>query len=196
MKLNALFPLKRSMFIVAIFVFSYAVTAIVFRAASGLFPANYKVFASLMYLPHWVAILAIMLFGWKALPALLAGNLLGDLIFKPAAFVDDTLFMWISPMCIAIISAYLAFEIFRYLGKNVYARGGSMIDWKQILAVGTAGAIINALSQNIVFDKILAVGHDELVYWIYAIGSIWGLFVLLTGLMLAFRWARLFHQIA
>ena len=196
MKLNVLLPVNRSLLIITVFVLCYAVTATVFQATHSPLPAEYTVFASLMYLPHGVAILAIMLFGWKALPALLAGNLLGDLIFKPATFVDETLFMWVSPMCIAILSAYLAFEIFRFLGKNLYARDGVIIDWKQILAVGTVGAILNGLSQHVVFDKILAVGHDQLIYWIYAIGSVWGLFILLTGLMMVFRWARLFNRVA
>ena len=114
-------------------------------------------------------------------------------MFKPAVFVDDTALMWVGPMCIAILSSYLAFEIFRHLGKNLYAADGVEIHWKQIVAVGTTAAIINAISQNIVFDKIFAVGHDKLVYWIYAIGNVWGLFILLVGLMLAFRWIRLYR---
>ena len=187
---------KKSFWIIAAFVVCYAVSATVFQSVPSPLPVEFTVFASLMYLPHGVVVLAIMLFGWKALPALIAGNLLGDLMFKPAVFVDDTALMWVGPMCIAILSSYLAFEIFRHLGKNLYAADGVEIHWKQIVAVGTTAAIINAISQNIVFDKIFAVGHDKLVYWIYAIGNVWGLFILLVGLMLVFRWARLFQRLS
>ena len=196
MNLLSFLPSKRSCAIVAVFVFCYAVTASVFEIVALPYPTEYRVFASLMYLPHGVAILAIMLFGWRALPALLAGNLLGDLLFKPAVFVDENAFMLIGPMCIAVLSAYLAFELFRHLGKNLYARAGEIIDWKYIVAVGSAAAIINAVSQKIVFDKILAVGHDKLVYWIYAFGNIWGLLVLLAGWMMIFRWTRRFGRMA
>lgn len=185
---------KKSTWIIAAFVFCYAVTASIFQSFPSLFSTELTAFASLMYLPHGVSVLAIMLFGWKAFPALIIGNLLGDLMFKPAAFVDDTTFMWVSPMCIAILSSYLAFEIFRHLGKNLYAREDVDLNWKEIIAVGTTAAVINAISQNIVFDQILSVGHDKLVYWIYAIGNVWGLLVLLIGLMIVFRWVRFYRQ--
>lgn len=194
MNLFEYFLSKKSVWIVAAFVFCYAVTASVFQSVPSPLTTELTVFASLMYLPHGVVILAIMLFGWKALPGLFIGNMLGDLIFKPAAFVDYTALMWVGPMCIAILSSYLAFEIFRHLGKNLYAQEGVEINWKPIVAVGTTAAVINAIGQNIVFDKILAVGHDKLVYWIYAVGNVWGLFILLAGLMLVFRWARLYRR--
>ena len=74
---------KKSVWIIAAFVVCYAVSATVFQSVPSPLPVEFTVFASLMYLPHGVVVLAIMLFGWKALPALIAGNLLGDLMFKP-----------------------------------------------------------------------------------------------------------------
>ncbi len=185
---------KRSVLIITTFVVCYAITASVFHAMPDPVVGDPQPFVSLMYLPHGVSILAIMLFGWKALPALLAGNMIGDVLFKPDMFQTSDAIMWVGPMCIAILSSYLAFEVFRCIGKNSYAREGIEISWKQILAVGCAAAAINALAQKIVFSDILAAGHDQIVYWSYAIGNVWGLFVFLCILMFGFRWARLYRR--
>jgi len=152
------------------------------------------IFASLVYLPHGVRVLATWLWGWKAFFALYAGSFLSDLIFTPEhvqTLLQDALLISIA---VGSVSALLAFEVLRLLGRNLYANGTRIMNWKWLLAVGAMASVINSVGQTYVYSGVILPDHALPVLATYATGDLIGLFVSMLALMMVFRWIRLFSN--
>ena len=86
----------------------------------SVFLPEMTVFASLIYLPHGVRVLATWAYGWKAIPALIVGASLSVLLFSPSEdlnFLEPAL---IESLLVGAASAYIAFELLRLAGFDFY----------------------------------------------------------------------------
>ena len=177
--------------VVLAYVFCHGITALVVTPIQGILLPELTVFASLVYLPHGVRVLATWAFGWKAIPALVVGTGISAWIFRPAedwALIEPVLLQGI---LVGSVSAFMAFELARLLGFNLYFGGTRRLKWKGMILIGTISSIINSIGQTLVHSGF--VGLDQLpeLLIIYATGDLIGLVTCIIALMFVFRWSRL-----
>lgn len=150
------------------------------------------VFASLIYLPHGVRVLATWAYGWKAVPALLVGVSISAWLFSPSEdlnFLEPAL---IGGILVGATSAFIAFEVARLAGSNFYFGGSRKLHWKGMIAVGALSSVTNSLGQTLVHSGLIDLEMVTGVWAIYAAGDLIGLIVCMVVLMFLFRWSRVF----
>lgn len=173
------------------YILCHGLTALLVTPLQQEFLSEITIFASLVYLPHGVRVLATWLWGWKAFFPLYAGACLSTLIFTPAAeksLIQESLHLSVGA---GALSALLAFEAARLLGRNLYAGTSNRIDWKGLLIIGAAASVINSVLQSVVYSGVILPEHAILTFVTYAVGDLIGLFVSMLALMMIFRWIRL-----
>ena len=178
--------------IVLLYVLSHGLTALVVTPVQNIFLPEVTVFASLMYLPHGVRVLATWAYGWKAIPALIVGVSLSAWLFSPSEdlnFLEPAL---IEGILVGAASAFIAFELARFAGYNFYFGGSKKLRWKGMIAVGGLASVINSLGQTLVYSNLIDLEKIIGVWAVYAVGDLIGLIVCMVVLMLVFRWSRAF----
>ena len=176
--------------IVLLYVLCRGLTALVITPVQSVFLPEVTVFASLMYLPHGVRVLATWACGWKAVPALIVGVSLSAWLFSPSEdlnFLEPAL---IESILVGSASAFIAFELARLAGYNFYFGGTKKLRWKGMIAVGALSSVINSLGQTLVYSELIDWEVIIGVWAIYAAGDLIGLIVCMVVLMLIFRWSR------
>jgi len=178
------------------FVLCYGLTTKIITPIQAIFLPEVTVFASLVFLPHGVRILSTMYFGWRALLPLMVGHWASGYLFGPGGVPDIPSLSALASLLIGAASGFVAFEIFRLLGKDYYYRGPKQTThWKQIILVGIIASFINSLGQVMVYRDHLEVDEYVRTTTVYALGDVIGLFVTMLGLMLLFRWIRFAQKV-
>jgi hypothetical protein len=175
-----------------LYVLSHGLTALVVTPMQSVFLPEVTVFASLIYLPHGVRVLATWAYGWKAVPALIAGASLSVWLFSPS---EDLIFLepaLTESILVGSASAFFAFEIARFAGYNFYFGGSKKLQWKGMIAVAALASVINSLGQTLVYLDLIDFEKIIGVWAVYAVGDLIGLIVCMVVLMLVFRWSRVF----
>jgi hypothetical protein len=180
--------------ITAAYILCHGLTALVVTPIQELFLTDVTVFASLVYLPHGVRVLATWLWGWRAFFPLSLGACLAQVIFTPVDTQDVIRESVLSSVTVGALSALLAFEIMRLLGRNLYADENREMNWKHLVFVGAVASVINSAGQTYVFSGVILPDHAMPVFATYAVGDLIGLFVSMLALMMTFRWIRLFTE--
>lgn len=188
------FSIQYLLFITKAYVIFHAITAFIVTPIQNVFLSEITVFASLVYLPHGVRVLATWLWGWKAFFPLYAGNLVSALIFNSshAREVLDTAVIFSTAM--GSLSALLAFELMRLLGRNLYAGQSRKINWRWLLLVGAFSSVINSIGQSLIHSGSILPEQAMSVLVTFAVGDLVGLFVSMVALMVIFRWIRLINE--
>ena len=178
--------------IIAAYVLCHGLTALVVTPVQSIVLPEITVFASLVYLPHGVRVLATWILGWKAVPALVAGVSISAWIWSPSEdlnFLEPAL---AGGILVGSASAFVAFEIARLVGINVYLGGSRRLKWKGLIAVGALSSVVNCLGQTLVYSGIIDLEKVIGVWAVYAIGDLVGLIACMVVLMFVFRWSRVF----
>ena len=177
--------------VVLAYVFCHGVTALVVTPIQGRLLPELTVFASLVYLPHGVRVLATWAFGWKAVPALVVGTGISAWIFRPTedwVLIEPVLLQGI---LVGSMSAFVAFEVAKMLGFNLYFGGSRGLNWKGMIMIGAISSIINSIGQTLVHSGLIGLDHLPELLIIYAAGDLIGLMMCMVALMFIFRWSRL-----
>lgn len=177
--------------ITAVYVICHGLTAWVVTPVQGLFLPEVTVFASLAYLPHGVRVLAVWLFGWRAVLPLAAGAFLSELMFTDAGVRQLMEPVLLESIAVGAAAAFAAFEIAWLFGWNLYAGQSRRVSWTGLLAVGALASVINSAGQSLVFSGLIFPGDQLPVMAVYAAGDLIGLAVCMLLLTLIFRWLRL-----
>lgn len=178
--------------VVAAYILAHGVTASVVTPVQSIFMPEYTVFASLIYLPHGVRVLATWAFGWKAIPALIIGVSMSAWLFSPTHDLDFLKPALMMGILVGAFSAFLAFELVRRVGYDCYFGSSRNLNWKAMMIIGAIPSIINSVGQTIVFSGLLGLDRLPVSLAIYAVGDLVGLIVCMVVLMLCFRWVRWF----
>lgn len=147
-------------------------------------------FASLLYLPHGVRVLAAQFYGWKSVvllaPAAIQTHyyLLGWEGLSGSSYV---------PAFWATICAPLSFTLLKMLNLDVRGDARYMCNWRYLLLVGALASVMNAAGASLYYSNLtpLEAARSALAF---LIGDIGGQFVMMFLLMLSFRWARGFPR--
>ncbi|MCW3783865.1 hypothetical protein [Defluviimonas salinarum] len=173
------------------YVLAHGLTALLITPLQArLFP-DITAFASLVYLPHGVRVLAIWLLKRGALLPLCLGAFLSELLFTPADVSLATDPVILASIAVGAASALLAFELMRGLGHDLYARPTFHVRWQWLLLAGAIASVINSIGQTVVFSGSIQPGDAAAVITTYAIGDLLGLIVSTLVLMFVFRWMRI-----
>lgn len=160
---------------------AFFVTFNILMPIQGLFFPEFASFASLLYLPHGVRILAAWLLGWRATVALLPGVFISfSLMIGMGVFEPSRLFA----VVVAITAAPATFHLLYYFGWDFAPRADRTPCWPCIMGVGVIVSIIISLLTNLSF------GSNPADYFAYLIGDVAGLFFLMLILMFTFRRMR------
>ena len=181
---------RNFLIVVAVYVLCHGVTALLVTPVQNLFAANVTVFASLIYLPHGVRVLATWLLGWKTFFPLFAGAFLSELLFTPAQTLTFTEPVILGSIAVGAISAYVGFVIANVFGRDLNVGRVRTMHWKWLLVVGTIASVFNSVGQIIVFSGLIVPDDVFVVLATYAIGDLVGLVVSMLVLMIVFRWIR------
>lgn len=174
------------------YVFCHGVTAMLVTPVQRMILPEETAFASLIYLPHGVRVLATWAYGWRAILALAAGAAIAAWLFTPAQEIDLLETVLIPSILAGACSAFLAFELVRFAGFTYYFGCTRKLDWRGMIVIGALSSIINSVIQTMIFSGLI--GWDQLaeVLLIYATGDLVGLVACMAALMFIFRWSRLF----
>lgn len=183
-------PLAFSVIVIA-YVVCYALTANLITPIQSKVLPEITVFASLMYLPFGVRVLATMFLAWRAIPPLMVGSGTAGWMFgpEPMAFWPDAVLLM--SILVGAACAYIAFEVFRLAGHNAYCFDNQPPHWKSVVFVGVLASVLNSSGQTIVFGGFGDLVQPDGTGIVYLIGDVIGLVVTMLLLMLVFRWIRL-----
>jgi len=173
------------------YILCHGITALLVTPVQHLFASHATVFASLLYLPHGVRVLAAWFLGWRAFPALVVGAVASEVLFTPAEVFSTLQPVMLASITVGAMSAPLAFSLAGAFGRNLHAGEGGLPDWKWLLAIGALASVLNSVGQSLVFSGFILPESFVTVAAIYAIGDMTGLFACMWALMLIFRWIRL-----
>lgn len=148
------------------------------------------VFASLVYLPHGVRVLATWAYGWKAIPALFVGLSISAWLFRPAEELDFLETALLEGILVGSVAAFLAFELVRLLGFNFYLGSLRKLNWKGMIIIGAISSIINSIGQTLVHSGLIEFDLRTEILAMYAVGDLVGLVTCMVALMFVFRWSR------
>lgn len=139
---------------------------------------EYPSYASLLFLPHGVRVLAAWLMGWRAVPALLPGVIL---VFAYVGGTNVFLPNRIAAIVIAVTVAPLIFHALKVIGLDLFPHPEKRPCWSCIMGVGVITSLLIAGLTSLAF------GSATTEFVAYLIGDVAGLFFLMLGLLYIFR---------
>ncbi len=142
------------------------------------FPAK----AMILFLPHGVRVLTAWLYGWRSFGCLLPGALLSHWYLHGN---DAMQFPAILSAFVGAACAAMAFSLLRLIGMDLRSGSPRRLEWRSVLLAGALASLMNSVGAH------FAMGYDGYGPLVFIVGDIHGLVVLMTGLMLIFRWLRL-----
>jgi lipid-A-disaccharide synthase-like uncharacterized protein len=142
-------------------------------------------YASLIFLPHGVRLLAAFLLGARSIFPLFVASLAGQwLFFNPEPYA----FWALLPGC---VSCYLAIRLIALTGIQFIEGPINLVTWRQLMLIGFLGAVLNGLGIMVVY---LMNGASELSVlprlFVYILGDTVGALVLLVGFLIVRRFMK------
>ncbi len=171
----------------AVYIVAHGATAFVVEPIQSRLFEDVTVFASLLYLPHGVRVISTWIWRWQAIPGLILGALIAELLFTDASIVAMLEPVLLESILVGALSAYIAFEALRLAGEDIYAGRNLRLQWTHLLVIGIVSSLVNSIGQSIVFGGFVMPDDAFLVVLFYAIGDIFGLLAVMLLAVLAFR---------
>jgi len=175
---------------VVAYILAHGLTATLITPLQARLLPDVTSFASLLYLPHGVRVLATWLLGRVAILPLCLGAFLSEWMFADAGFGSATEPMILTSILVGAAAATVAFELMRAFGLNLYATERHRVHWKWLLLVGVLASALNSVGQSLVFSGTILPEWSLAVLVVYAVGDLLGLIATTLILMLVFRWLR------
>lgn len=140
-------------------------------------------YASLLFLPHGVRVIAAWLYGWRSVFYLAPPSYATHFWRLDGEFVSWAVFFmpFIGMVCVAATFAVLA-----RLGADLRLRPGYLAPWKDVLLVGALASGVNAVATNLLAQNTT----DTMLF--YLLGDVLGMITVFVVLMLSFKYARRF----
>ena len=146
-------------------------------------------YALLIFLPAGLRLLSTWYFGARAILPLFLGGLLTIWLYGNYASVSVA----VAQALVGSVSAYLAFELFRICGYDLYAsaaatgRATVAPHWRNLFLVGLFFSVFNGLLASILYYNTLNSDNFLPFLLIYIAGDMVGLLVVLMALMAGMR---------
>ena len=176
--------------VVLTYLLAHGLTAWLIAPVQALYMPEITVYASLVYLPHGVRVLAAWLLGWTAVFPLAVGALLSEFLFTSHDFAHVADPVLLKSVAVGAASAPLAFGLLRMLRPAHVTDRRPTLHWSWLLLTGAVASGLNSVGQSLVFSGRLLPGQPLSVSVVYLVGDIIGLVVTALALMLVFRAMR------
>lgn len=180
--------------IAAAYVMCYALTVFVVTPLQSRVLPEVTVFASLVFFPHGVRVLATWAYGWRAIPGLFLGSVVASLFITPDVYASILEPARVQVVLFGAAAAFLAFEMSRLSGFDFYYSPTRKLNWKGLILIGAIASIVNSVGSTAIYAGLLKAEIFDAVLLVYALGDIIGLIACMAVLMVIFRWVRLFHD--
>jgi hypothetical protein len=138
-------------------------------------------YASLLFLPHGVRVLAAWLYGWKAIPLVAPAALLTHWMNLGA---DGFTLGGMIGVFSGIVCAALTFWTLSQIGMDFRLTADKRANWRDIMLAGSIASVINTFGMGWAFD------HNFATLGGYFIGDISGMFACMFVLMFVFSAQR------
>lgn len=147
-------------------------------------------YASLLFLPHAVRVIAAWLLGPKAILALFPATVISAHLYEPLTVHAPALYIY----CLASsASAVITFEFLKLMKMNVYP-SGKMKSWCNVLFAGFLASFISSFGSLYFIDARLDFGKVVELSFRNITGDTLGLIVSMFVLMILFRYGRYFEN--
>ena len=146
-------------------------------------------YALLIFLPAGLRLLTTWYFGARAILPLFLGGLLTIWLYGNYAYTS----LAVAQALVGSVSAYLAFELFRICGYDLYAsaaatgRAPVAPHWRNLFLVGLFFSVFNGLLASILYYNTLSSDNFLSFMLIYIAGDMVGLLAVLMALMAGMR---------
>ena len=172
------------------YVTCFAVTTFAIAPLQATVLPEITVFASLIYLPHGVRVLATWALGWRAIPVLALANYAAAWAFIPESTLTFLEPVHLASVFVGAAAPFIVFEVLRLFGRTAYFGRGRQSSWRTLLLAGALASILNSLGQSVVYAGLITAEIQTSVLFFYLVGDTAGLIVCLIALMFGFRWYR------
>tara|TARA_B100001057_G_scaffold424422_2_gene447190 strand:+ start:168 stop:758 length:591 start_codon:yes stop_codon:yes gene_type:complete len=181
-----------SIFIVSIaFLVAFVIQLIVLMPLELALTNENTAFASLLFLPHAVRVIAAWLIGPKSLFGIIPAGLAVTFFIEPPSTGGHELFLKLAASIYASSSAVLAFEFMKFCRIDVYPKDGVSIDWRTVFFAGVFASIINSLGSTWLKHQRFESNEVMEVISRFIIGDTTGLLLGMLTLMLLMRYLHL-----
>lgn len=170
-----------TLMISAAYILAFATTfAVAMPVQDTVLPA-FGNYASLLFLPHGVRVIAAWMYGWRSLLFLAPGAVLThSYLYGSAGFSFDYMVAVFS----GVVCAAFGFWFFALLGMDFRLSNRNHVNWRDVMLAGAASSIVNSVGTKIFF------GNDVQTAAARFFGDVTGMVVSIFVLMLIFRAMR------
>ena len=152
---------------------------------------NLTEYASLLFLPHAVRVIAAWLLGPKAILALFPASVISLHFYEPISAQGLGFYLYI---LFSSASAIIAFEFLKLMKIDIYPRGERMSSWRNVLFAGFLASFFNSLCSVYFIEAIPDTDTLFELIFRFIFGDVLGLLVSMFVLMLLFRYYRYFKN--
>lgn len=163
------------------YLLAFIVTIYWLLPMQAVYTPDLAAYASLLFLPHGVRVLAAWLLGWRSV-LLIAPVSLGTHWLNFGA--DGFSLAGVAGAMSGVVCAALAFWLLAKMGLDFRHSSGREVNWRDVIIAGSIASAVNTIGMGVVF------GHNFATMSGYLIGDVSGLFACLLILMLAFKLLR------
>jgi len=162
----------------AIYLASYILVAVVVGPFQERLLPEVSQFASLLFLPHGVRVLAASLLGARSVPAMILGELAGNYLFWD---VTDPLTLGLSALIAGSIT-WIIFEGLRVLDVDAFYQHAEdrPPSFHTLLLAGIAASAANAFLLTSLVESQVSGGHATTLIAAYMTGDITGLLAMVA----------------
>ncbi len=153
---------------------------------------EYFQWASWVFLPHGVRLIAYFMFRWNGLPGLYVGHVVGAYLWLDDFF--DHLGIYLLASLVGTLVVPITHMLLRTLNQDVLlplARG--VVHWTGLWWLAVLSGLLNGLLTVTVYSSLIEDNHLQLSLN-YLVGDVLGASVFVLLLMLVFRLHRLYTQ--
>jgi arginine exporter protein ArgO len=163
------------------YLLGFAVTFALVMPLQDAFTPSFGNYASLVFLPHGVRVVAAWLYGWRSLLFLAPGAILThSYLYGSAGFSAD----YMMAVFFGVFCAALSFWFFALLGMDFRLHKSNRVNWRDIMLAGGAASVLNSVGTKLFFNNDIATASARFL------GDVTGMIVSMFILMLIFRVLR------
>lgn len=148
--------------------------------------------ASWVFLPHGVRLIAYFMFRWSALPGLFVGHVIGGYLWLDNFF--DHVGIYLLASLVGTLVVPITHMLLRTLNRDVLqplSRG--VVRWTGLWWLAVLSGLLNGLLTIAVYSSLIGDNHLELSLH-YLVGDVLGASVFVLLLMFVFRLHRFYTQ--
>ena len=169
------------------YVVAFAVVQYVTRPIQDAFIAPTLV-GTLLFLPHGVRVIGVWLFGYRSILPLVLGEVFGMYFL---ATLHLPLGVILQGSVVGGVSCFIAFEVCRLAGQNLYFEDGTQIvTWRMLILLAGIGSVFNSFGHIVAYREAFSFDDDIEQVLGFLLGDLGGTVVLLIAMVLVNRSLR------